>query len=51
MATQRTVHKLILKFKDGGNIKVDFSEDKYCEFSVILPLKDEDIELTDQKKG
>ena len=37
--------------RHGGNIKVDFSEDKYCEFSVILPLKDEDIELTDQEEG
>ena len=34
--------------KHGGIIKVDFSENEYCEFSIILPLKDEDIEqMTD----
>ncbi len=29
--------------RHGGSIKVDFSENKYCEFSIVLPLKDEDI--------
>ena len=37
--------------RHGGRIKVDFSENKYCEFSVILPLKDEDIELMEQNEG